>query len=240
MTAPGSPDVSDPAGLGARLQRDEFFRNVDRRTVEAMIAGAVMRNLRPGHELLRQGDSPDHLHMVVQGCFKLSHVQTDGKQLTVRYMGLGDLIGCVAVFRRVPYPVTALAVADSAVLTWPAPYVLTLIQQDPHVAGGAVMAVSRRTVDMLDRVRGTSTEGAEQRIARALLDLCERLGRPAGTGREIGFPLSRHDIAELTAVSHYTVSRIMSDWESRGLVRSGRRRVVVLDLPGMSQIAASD
>jgi CRP-like cAMP-binding protein len=43
----------------------------------------------------------------------------------------------------------------------------------------------------------------------------------------IDFPISRQDIAEMTGTTLHTVSRLLSAWEERGLVKSGRQQVTV-------------
>lgn len=45
----------------------------------------------------------------------------------------------------------------------------------------------------------------------------------------IDFPISRQDIAEMTGTTLHTVSRLMSAWEGKGLVRSGRQKVTVVE-----------
>jgi CRP-like cAMP-binding protein len=55
---------------------------------------------------------------------------------------------------------------------------------------------------------------------------------------EIDFPVSRQDVAEMTGTTLHTVSRILSEWEARGLVESGRQRIVLLDQDKLAAIAA--
>jgi cAMP-binding proteins - catabolite gene activator and regulatory subunit of cAMP-dependent protein kinases len=71
------------------------------------------------------------------------------------------------------------------------------------------------------------TERVERRVARALLRLVQEAGRRVDAGVEIDFPVSRQDIAEMTGTTLYTVSRLLSSWEERGIVRSGRQRIIL-------------
>jgi CRP-like cAMP-binding protein len=71
-----------------------------------------------------------------------------------------------------------------------------------------------------------STQQVEQRIAHALLRLAKQSGRKHDHGSEIDFPISRQDIAQMTGTTLHTVSRILSGWEQRGLIESGRQRIV--------------
>jgi CRP-like cAMP-binding protein len=72
-----------------------------------------------------------------------------------------------------------------------------------------------------------STEQVEKRIAHALLRLVKQAGRKVEHGVEIDFPISRQDIAQMTGTTLHTVSRTLSAWENKGLVESGRQRIVI-------------
>ena len=82
-----------------------------------------------------------------------------------------------------------------------------------------------------------STQEVERRIAHTLLRLLDQGGRVTNDGVLIDFPISRKDIAQMVGATLHTVSRIMSAWESRGLVSSGRRKVVVRDRSKLSRLA---
>jgi CRP-like cAMP-binding protein len=81
------------------------------------------------------------------------------------------------------------------------------------------------------------TERVERRVARALLRLVHDAGRRVEGGVEVAFPVSRQDIAEMTGTTLYTVSRLLSAWEERGIVRSGRRRIVLIKPDALVAIA---
>ncbi|MBV8577331.1 MAG: cyclic nucleotide-binding domain-containing protein [Acetobacteraceae bacterium] len=82
-----------------------------------MLAAAVRRSVPAPTVLFRQGAPAEYLYLLIKGHMKVGHVDAAGNPLTIRFMHPDDLIGCVAVFRRVPYPATATAAADSVVLS---------------------------------------------------------------------------------------------------------------------------
>lgn len=224
----------------AFLGRTKLFGGLGAEGLDAVAASAASRTVRAGQAVFRQGGEPTHLYLVVEGRVKIGQVTGSGASLTIRFMEPGDVPGCVAVFRRIPFPATATAVVDSRVLTWPAARLGQLMEQQPRIAANAVEVIGTRTEEMLHRMREFAIEPVERRIAQALLRLSGQAGRPAGAGVEIGFPLSRQDIAEMTGSTLYTVSRTLREWERRGLVVSGRRRVVVRDPARLGKIGADN
>jgi hypothetical protein len=87
-----------------------------------------------------------------------------------------------------------------------------------------------------------SAEEVERRVAHAILRLARQAGRKVEAGVEIDFPITRQDVAEMTGTTLHTVSRILSSWESKGLVEGGRQRTMIRDSHKLFMIAegASD
>ncbi len=64
-------------------------------------------------------------------------------------------------------------------------------------------------------------EAVEQRLAKTLLMLSSRLGHT--------LPFTRQDIADMTGTTIETAIRTMSQLRERGIIRSVRGKVVILD-----------
>ncbi|WP_236960539.1 Crp/Fnr family transcriptional regulator [Methylobacterium durans] len=77
----------------------------------------------------------------------------------------------------------------------------------------------------------------EARIAGILLRLADQIGRACPAGVEVSFPVTRKDIAEMTGVTYFTVSRVLAAWRKRGLVQLGRTRIVIVEPQRLAQIA---
>src|SRR3712207_2852749 len=202
------------------LGSTKLFGGLGVEELGAVAALATPRVVRAGQAVFRQDGEPTHLHLVAEGRVKIWQGTGSGATLTIRFMEAGEVPGCVAVLRRIPYPATATAVMDSRILAWSWARFSELLERHPRVAANAVEVVGAQTEEMLHRMREFATEPVERRIARALLRLSGQAGRRVGTGLEIDFPLSRQDVAEMTGSTLYTVSRTLREWERRGLVAS--------------------
>ena len=67
----------------------------------------------------------------------------------------------------------------------------------------------------------------ERRIAHTLLRLIRYAGRKVDRGVLLDLPLTRQDLAEMTGTTLYTVSRVLSRWETEGIIESERQQVLV-------------
>jgi CRP/FNR family transcriptional regulator, nitrogen oxide reductase regulator len=186
--------------------------------------------------LFTQGDEATNLFLVVEGRLKVGLVTADGAPLAVRFMEPGDLVGCTAVFRRVPYPATATAVVDTIVMSWTTRQIAVMIQSHPKMAANALAIMGGRAEEFLQRFREAATERVEQRIARTLLRL-RRRSNADDRGQRFTLRMSRQDLAEFSGATLYTVSRTLSAWKREGIVEGGRGRITISDARKLIEVA---
>jgi len=182
-----------------------------------------------GSAVFDQGAEAGHFYLLLHGHLRVEKITPQGQQSVVRYVSAGELFGVAQAMNLACYPATAVAAVDSIVLTWPAVSWARLIGRYPSLAASALQIVGRRLQDTQARGIEISNEQVEQRVAHALLRLAKQAGRKVERGIEIDFPISRQDIAEMTGTTLHTASRILSAWESQGLVEGGRQRIVLRD-----------
>ncbi len=204
-----------------------FFRGLSQDELRRVAELAGQRSLRPGQVLFREGEDAAALYVMQRGRVKLTQSDVEGREVIVRIVGPGGLVAAVSAFADARYPATAQAVGPATVLAWPREALPDLFRRVPALALNALEILSERLREMQERVRELATQRVSQRIARALLRLVRQAGRKAEDGVLIDLPLSRRDLAELSGTTLFTVSRVLSEWESAGTVRIGRQRVVV-------------
>jgi CRP-like cAMP-binding protein len=197
--------------------------------------------------VFEQGAEADSFFVLLHGHLRVEKTTPQGHQIVVRYVSPGEIFGVAQALAMQTYPATAVAAVDSVALSWPAPAWPRLTAKFPTLAANALQTVGRRLQDTQARVMEMSSEQVEQRVAHALLRLAKQAGRKTEAGVEIDFPISRQDVAEMTGTTLHTVSRILSAWESRGLVDGGRQRIVLCNphalfglAEGQSSAAARD
>jgi len=215
-------------------QKSELFRGLQGEVLAAVKQAAIVRHVEKTARLLKQGDPPEHLFVVTEGRFKMTTLNEQGRQKTLRFMGPGDAIGCAAVFRNFAYPASCTATTNSKVLSWNGSRFNQLVELHPQLARNALAMMGGRAEEMLERVHGVASGSAEQRIARAILKVMKQ-----ATIKEDTLAISGQDLAELSDTTPFTVSRTMSSWKKSGVIAGGRGRITVLEPKLLFQISLS-
>jgi CRP/FNR family cyclic AMP-dependent transcriptional regulator len=110
---------------------------------------------------------------------------------------------------------------------------------DSHPEAGHAYrrALAQRLSDTATRLRRHSVTSGAQRVAALLLEFA---GRPDGEGNgeiQIAMPLSQQELASLAGTSRAPVTRALSDWRQRGLIRTGQRHITITEPRRLRQIA---
>ncbi len=217
-----------------------IFAGMEESALDKLLSDAVQRNVPKGAKVFEQGEKAKLFYLLLQGRLKVMQVTADGQQLIVRVVHPGDLFGFALAIGRTEYPGTPLAVMDSVVLAWPMHMMNGFLARNPTLAINAMQMIGQRLDQAHNRIREMSTQEVERRIAHTVIRLAQDAGIHEGADIRIDFPISRQDIAEMTGTTLHTVSRILSNWESKGLVKGGRQLLLVSNLSGLKRLAEHD
>jgi len=214
-----------------------LFTGLDAAELDAILSGARTARYAKNAVVFEQGEDAHSFFVLLHGHVRASKMTPAGEQVVVRYVAPGETFGVAKAIGLTRYPATATAVDDSVALVWPSAGWPQLVARHPALATNALQTVGARLQETHTRVIEMSTQQVERRVAHALLRLAKQAGRKVEHGVEIDFPISRQDIAEMTGTTLHTVSRTLSAWEQRGLIESGRQRIVLRDPHKLFQLA---
>ena len=220
--------------LGAAAGRRAAYdppRGADRRPAPTVVAGAVLAALVFGVHPQRveavawiTGRST-----VLSGFFYLLAVltylrATDGGRIRWRWAGAVSVGAFVAAVLAHPIAMTL-------------PLSLLVLDAYPLLKTNILRAITAHMDDALTRLRELATLKVSQRLAHTLLRLTAPTKADDAGHLVVPHTLTRQELAELTGTTLFTVSRILTDWEAAGLVKSSRAHVEVLDTAGLRDAA---
>ena len=179
--------------------------------------------------IFEQGEEAEIFYLLLDGHIRVARLTPEGEQVIARYINAGELFGIAVAMGLKTYPASAIAAVDCVALSWPNGIWADVTARVPQLTAGTYRTIGARLQETQQRVMEMSTAQVEQRVAHTLLRLVQQSGRKTQDGIEIDFPITRQDIAEMTGTTLHTVSRLLSAWEDKGMVRSGRQKVIVTD-----------
>lgn len=205
------------------------FQGVAPADLDRMLQKARSTRIAKGDTVFEQEAEAQSFFLLIDGHVRVVKATPDGQQVIVRYISPGELMGIAQALGRSTYPASAIAAIDCVVLAWPGHLWSEFAFAIPSFGANTYKTVGTRLHDTHSRIVEMATEQVEQRIAHSLLRLVKQTGKATDEGILIDFPISRQDIAEMTGTTVHTVSRLLTSWEDKGLVKSGRQKVTVVE-----------
>jgi len=205
----------------AILKRSLIFSGLNDGDLDALSKLAVSHSFKAGEFVFWEGDVPAHFFVVTSGRVKVLKHSSLGKEFVVAFFGPGDVFGEVAVFEERPYPASAQAISDTAVLGIGRDRFLAFLSGHPEVALRIINMLGGRLRDAQNRLNALAGERAEQRVASTLLMLSSKLGQ--------SLPFTRQELADMSGTTIETTIRVMSRMKRGEIIRSRRGRTDILD-----------
>jgi CRP-like cAMP-binding protein len=219
------------------VRQAPLFAALDEEAAEALHANMVRAELSRGEVLFHEGDPGDRLYVIVEGKVKLGRTSGDGRENLLAVLGPGEMFGELSLFDPGPRNATATSVSDAVLIGLGSDDLVTWLTGRPDVSRQLLRALARRLRRTNENLADLVFSDVPGRVAKALLDLSERFGRPTDDGLRVAHDLTQEELAQLVGASRETVNKALADFASRGWLRLEARAVVLLDIDRMRKRA---
>ena len=205
------------------------FQNATEDDLQLILKNSIIRSIEEGGFFFFQGDFANYFYILTSGQIKLMQSNPNGQQVNLRTIYPWQMFGALgAVRKEATYPATAQALENSSALAIESSFLHKMLETRPQIAFDLMTLMTTYIQEMQSRYRELATERVEQRVANALLRLAAQVGIRSEKETIIELSFSRQDVAEMTGTTLYTVSRLLSDWERKGIIETGRERIRIL------------
>ncbi|MBW6472278.1 MAG: Crp/Fnr family transcriptional regulator [Anaerolineaceae bacterium] len=212
------------------LGRLPFFTDLNQTQLKAINQRFNSLGFTKDEYIYFSGDTSERMFVVAEGKIKLFQPGFEKRNVLLNILLEGDLFGNLTVFGSSTYTDTAQSLTSSCILSISSQSFGEILEEYPSLAIKSLQVMEKRLIAANKRVFEISTLPVEQRIVVTLLTLGEKLGKKTDQGVLIDAPISREDLAEMTAATPESVSRVMKQFQNNGIIDSGRLWVSILDL----------
>ena len=197
----------------------------------------LLKDYSSGSTLCHEGDPATYVLILLAGWVKIFSTTKDGHEIVVALRGDSEIVGEVAgeTTGRRNATIQAIGKVRALVVPWDKFSSFLDANQGADRAYRRVVTEKFNERDTMARLHAVTT-GA-QRLAVLVLDLAERHGDVTNDGVvNLVLPLSQEELASLAGTSRATITRAYANWRKRGLIRSGQRRITIIDVPGLRRV----
>lgn len=211
-----------------------FFEEADESLRREMESASSLVRLDAGASVFREGGICDKVVFLGNGQVRVKKVSDSRRQITLYHLRPGQAcflnVACVVADLAYPAdavadgPVEAVAVSPSAFLGW--------FEKAPPMRSFVLRMMSERFVELLLRLEEVALSRLDRRLAKFLLSRSQLEGNELLLTHEV--------IASELGSAREVMSRMLKEFEQRGVVRLGRGRMEIRDVALLDHIASGE
>jgi CRP-like cAMP-binding protein len=194
--------------------------------------------LARGQSLAHAGERLPGVLAVAYGAVKLRIVANGAGERVLRVAGAGESFGESAALLGKASFYEPVALGGTKLIVIPAAALLSLIERDPRLARGMLIALAERKYGLLRGLQANAPWRGLQRLAAYLESLAEPSdGQDVLTAR---LPGTKTLLAAQLGMSKETLSRLLRRLAARGTLEVSRREVAILDRAALAALARGE
>jgi len=207
----------------------EFLDLLDEEDRRELEARAGRRRFKPGASLTHEGGPGAEVLVLLSGRAKISIDTEGGREVVLGFCGPGRLVGEFSVIDREARSGTIQALEPVEALALAGNEFLALLERRPGISMALLRDLVRRFRDV-DRMRiEFASAQALGRVAARLTELLDLHGERVDDGIAITLPISQEELAGWAGSSRESTAKALQTLRRLGVIRTERRRIVVLD-----------
>jgi CRP-like cAMP-binding protein len=218
----------------ALVERFPLFTDITSAECAAIVSSSHERNYLRREKIFLERDPITQVMLLTAGCVKEMQYSKNGGEVILRLDGPGELVGPASASEK-GHCSAAQAIHRSKALVWGTDTFNGFVVRFPTLQRNTARILDGRLAAMQQRFREVSTDTVASRVSNELLRLLNQMGQRVNG--HVRISLSREELAQLTATSLFTVSRLLSKWEEHGIIKPVRGAVLVRNIPALRQVA---
>lgn len=207
-------------------------RNLPRDVRDRLIQSARVARFAQNTEIFGPENVPDNLLFLYQGRLRVSQMSEGGREIVLYRVEAGEscVLTTACMLAEEAYSAQGTAETDVIAIVLPKYAFDRLVAEEPEFRNFVFAAYSRRLIDLLRVVDDVAFGRIDVRLSQRLLDL-------AGQAREIS--ATHQQLASELGTAREVVSRVLHDFQKRGLIEQARGCIVLRDRDALGTLAQS-
>ena len=221
------------------LKQCDLFQQLGPEQIAALESRCRVRAFARSSPIYLPSDEANGVMLLAQGRVKIGSFTEEGKQSILAFIDPGELFGELALMGGQQREEYAEALEKSIVVLIPNEVMQQLLLQNPRLSLGItrLMGLRRRRIER--RLKNLLFRSNRERLVHLLLELAEQYGRETQDGLELKIKLSHQDLASVIGSTRETVTVVLGELQSEGLLQLGRRKIILTNVPQLARSVGS-
>ena len=203
-----------------------LLQNADAALVREFQQAATFARIPAGQDVFLEGDRVEGIALLISGVVRVYKIGGTGREITIYRFGLGQscILSANAILNQNTFPAIATVEQDAEAVIIPSATFRDWVRRYDLWREFVFDLLSQRLSSLMTIVDEVAFQRMDARLA-SFLRTRSRVQNP--------MRITHQEIASELGTSREVISRLLEDLSARGLVRSARGEIEVLDEAGL-------
>ncbi|MCX6253093.1 MAG: Crp/Fnr family transcriptional regulator [Bacteroidia bacterium] len=213
-----------------------IFKVLNQKDKETIALHHTLTIIKKGEFLFKEGEKSRGLICLASGKVKVFKEGVGGRKQILKMVRQQGFIGYRALFSDNTWPVSAVAIEDSAICVFEKNSLVKILKKNGDLALKFIKVIAEELWFSNNRTVSLTQKHIRARLAESLLVLRDTYGYETD-GKTIRVSLSREDIANLSNMTTSNAIRTLSNLVSEGNIEIKGRNISILDNTNLEHIS---
>ncbi len=196
--------------------------------------GCRIKKYAKGMSVYLPTDASEGAFLLCEGRVRICSTTPEGKQSILAFVEPGEVFGELALVEKGLREERAETTSASTIVFLPAERLQTLMAKSAELTIGVTKLIGMRRKRIERRLRSLLFRSNRDRLTHLLVELADQYGMATSEGIELKIRLSHQDLAAIIGATRETVTTLLGDMQSEGLLIIKRQKLVLLNLPRLA------
>ena len=179
-----------------------------------------------------EGGPSDTIYLLESGLVKIYKRGPDNKEIILQIVGAGELFGEQALGTEQTRTISAEVLQEGVIYVIPRDLFLRVCEKRPELWREMTGLLTARKRELEKKIELLCLHDVEYRILYYMAELAKTFGAKSNAS-EYSIPLSQGELASLIGATRETTSTTLNALARRGIIRLGRRQLIVPSVEGI-------
>lgn len=214
---------------------EEHHKNSPWLEVDTLDWSCITSDLKPkkfskNEVIFYQNSNTDYVYLVKDGRIRLDIYSQSGEEKTLFIADKGTFIGELSPIDGLPNICCATAAIDSTLYMISRSDFLKELHTNSRFALNLLYLYAKKTRSLVEEIKQLTFNDSYYRVCNALYHLVQQYATHTEEGYKLNMKFTHQEMGSLTGISRVSVSNILSDLTSRGILEKENGYLIIKDI----------